>query len=323
MIKRTQNIVAESRYALPVMLVYAIAVWMVSGLLLPAVPFTAGSLSAGAWVQFACFMISAYLMVELNNGNALIRIYSRMVSCSFIALACAGGFLFGSMSGAILQLCVIAAYICLFRTYQDKMAAGWTYYAFLCIGLASVATVHVLFYVPLLWIMMFYQLTALSWRTFAASLLGLLTPYWFLMPFAIYQDRLPALGLHFVQLAQFSMPADFRVLTASQVLLFVFVGALSVTGIVHYWRNSYSDNIRIRQFFGCFIGISIFTVVFLVLQPQHYDMLIRILIVSTSPLIAHFLSLTYTRVTNVAFYVIAATAAILTIVNLWMPSLTF
>ena len=65
------------------------------------------------------------------------------------------------------------------------------------------------------------------------------------------------------------------------------------------------------------------TVIFLVLQPQHYDMLIRILIINVSPLIAHFLSLTYTRITNIAFYVICSVAVLLMLFSLWMPSFSF
>jgi hypothetical protein len=115
MIKRTQNRVAESRFMLPVVVAYAIAVWLASGLLIPAIPITSAELLRGAWVQFACFLISAYLMVELNNSNALIRIYSRSVSCSFIVLVCAGCFLFSSLGGAIVQLCMVAAFIAAFR----------------------------------------------------------------------------------------------------------------------------------------------------------------------------------------------------------------
>jgi hypothetical protein len=35
--------------------------------------------------------------------------------------------------------------------------------------------------------------------------------------------------------------------------------------------------------------------VFLLLQPQHYDLLIRILIICSSPFIAHFFTLTRTK----------------------------
>ena len=300
---------------------YAVAVWIVSGLLIPTVPITYSELLRGAWAQFACFLVSAYLMVELNNSNALIRIYSRMVSSSFLVLICSGAFLFSSMSGAIVQLCVVGTYFLLFRCYQDKQSVGWTYYSFLCVGLASIVFPQTFFYVPLLWAIMFFQLSSLSWRTFFASIVGLLTPYWFLLPVLLYQEQYDWPLRHFSALAEFSY--DYTQLKVNQLLLFVFVVALGITGTVHYARKKSADNIRIRLFYGCFIMMWLSAALFLVLQPQHYDFLIRIMIINVSPLIAHFLSLTYTRVTNIAFYVICAVAVLLTFFNLWMPSLSF
>lgn len=323
MIKRIQNRVAESRLTLSVVMVYGIAVWIASGLLVPTVPITSAELLRGAWVQFACFIISALLMVELNNSNALIRIYSRTVSCSFIVLMCAGCFLFSSLGGAIVQLCMVAACTAAFHCYQNKLSMGWTYYAFLCVGLASTIFIQVLFYVPLFWALMFFRLTSLSWRTFFASIVGLLTPYWFAMPVLAYQGSVDMLWSHLSAIADFQMPFVYSSVTVNELLLFVFVVALGITGTVHFILQKSADSIRIRQFFGCFIYTWMLTATFIVLQPQHYDMLIRILIINVSPLIAHFLTLTYTRITNIAFYVICAVALLLTVFSLWMPSLTF
>ena len=57
-------------------------------------------------------------------------------------------------------------------------------------------------------------------------------------------------------------------------------------------------------------------VTFLILQPQHYDMLIRILLVSTSVLIAHFFTLTHSKITNITFVTVATVVFFLTIYNL-------
>ena len=73
--KYIQNKVAENRLALSVTIVYAVGVWLLSGFV-----------QENWWIQFGCFALAAFLMLELNNVNALIRIYSRMVSCSFLAL---------------------------------------------------------------------------------------------------------------------------------------------------------------------------------------------------------------------------------------------
>lgn len=289
------------------MSVYAMAVWLASGLV-----------EKQWWVQFACFSLSTYLMVELNNSNALIRVYSRMVSCTFIMLSCMDCFLFGNMVSGIVQLCGIASYITLFRCYQDGQSAGWVYYAFLCIGLASMIFVQVLYFVPFLWLLMQIQLNALSWRTFISSLFGLITPYWFLLCWLFYTGRFEMMIDHFTQLLKFQRLGDFSQMTLSQC---VILGVVFITGVmstIHYLRTSFHDKIRVRQLYGIFILMSILSLVFILLQPCHYDPLIRLMIVNVAPLLAHFFSLTHTRATNVTFQVIVAVCLFVTIYNLWM-----
>ena len=323
MIKRAQNRVAESRLTLPAVTAYAVAVWLASGLLFPALPIGFSNLWTG-WVQFLCFLTSAFLISVLNNSNALIRIYSRTVSCAFIILICAGNFLFSSVSGAIAQLCIVAVYLALFRTYQDRTAVGWTYYAFLCLGLVGCTFPQMVFFVPVLWFLMFFQLSSLSWRTLFASILGLLTPYWFAFPFLLYTGDIAALTNHITALTDFQQPfSHATALTINELLFFVFVVVLGLTGTIHYQRKKSGDNIRIRLLYDCFILMWVVATVFLVLQPQHYDVLIRLIIINVSPLIAHFLALTNTRLTNIAFHVIWVIALLMTLFNLWMPSLTF
>jgi hypothetical protein len=50
--------------------------------------------------------------------------------------------------------------------------------------------------------------------------------------------------------------------------------------------------------------------------------LFRPAIILTSPLIGHFIALTNTKITNIAFYVILITALLLTGFNLWTSSFT-
>ena len=282
--KFTQNKVAESRLALPTTIVYAVAVWLLAGLI-----------QGGWWLQFGCFALAVFLMVELNNINALIRIYSRMVSCAFLAMSCMLCFLFPSTPGAITAPLVIGSMVSLFAGYQDKQAEKPSYYAFLLIGLASLTFVHILFFVPLIWLLMAFLLQCLSWRTWVASILGLLTPYWFGCCWWAWQQDFTFVFNHFMALGDFARP-----------------------GIVHYLRKYHDDKIRIRLIYGIFIWTDLAVALFLVLQPQHYDHLIRMMVINTAPLIGHFLALTRTRWTNMAFFAIVAIVLITTGINLWM-----
>jgi len=308
-IKRIQNKVAESRYTLPAAAAYGVVIWLVCGLV-----------QQNWWIQFACFALATYLMVELNNSNALIRIYSRSVSALFILLSCAACFLFPSVEGAITQVCIVASLLVLFRSYQDKMAAGSTFYGFLALTIGSLAHVQILWFIPFYWILMVFFIFSMSMRTFLASLLGILLPYWCLFTWVLWRDGddLSLFTQHFGPLGDLQIPVDYTALPLPLILTFVLIAALSTTGVIHYLRTSFFDKIRIRQIYYSFIFLNAVAAFFLLVQPQQYDVTLRMMIVTTSPLIAHFVSLTHTRLTNIAFFTIIGVALILTVFNLWI-----
>jgi hypothetical protein len=307
--KRFQNKASESRISMPVAAAYGLGVWLVAGLVLHH-----------WWIQFVCFVVSTFIMVELNNSNALIRIYSRMVSAAFIFLSCTACFLFSSLPGSIFQLCMIASLYTLFRCYQDKTATGWTFYTFLLLGLASLAEAHAFYFVPVYWVIMFLTIYSLSWRNFSASILGLLLPYGVYVTGILFSndgDFTPLID-HLEPLICYILPYDYTSLPLSMILTYVLLIAVTITGIVHYMRTSFRDNIRIRQLFYTLMVLNVFSAVLVAFQPQHAQVMLRTMIITVSPLIGHFISLTSTRITNIAFFVIIAITVLITGFNLWM-----
>ena len=314
MIKRLQNKIAESRYTLPAAAIYGLVIWLLCGMV-----------QHQWWMQFACFAVATYLMVELNNSNALIRIYSRTVSAAFIILSCMVCSLFPSVEGNIAQLCLIASLLTLFRTYQDKTSTGWTFYTFMILCIGSLIHVHILWFIPVYWIIMMFFLYSMSTRTFLASLLGVLLPYWCMFTWVLWQheDDLSLFTQHFLPLGNYQFPADYTTISLPLTLSFLYIVVLSVTGIIHYLRTSFYDKIRIRQIYYSFIFLGAVAGIVLIIQPQQYDLMLRVIIIATSPLIAHFISLTHTRLTNIAFFVITGIALMVTLFNLWSSSFIF
>ena len=101
-------------------------------------------------------------------------------------------------------------------------------------------------------------------------------------------------------------------------VFYAFLCGLSVLGIVHYIRKHHDDKIRIRLIYVLIIWTDVATALFLAFQPQHFNCFIRIMIITTAPLIAHFIALTHTKVTNIAFCVLTGLTLLLTGYNLWM-----
>ena len=310
--KRLQNRIAESKSTLTVSFAYGLVVWLLGGLV-----------TQNLWLQFGAFIITAFLMFYLNNSLALLRVRSRMVSCAYIVLTCCASQLFSSQESAIASMCLAIALIFLFHTYQDHQAVGKIYYAFLFIGLASVFFAKILWLVPLIWMLTATNMQSLNFRTLACSLLGLLTPYWFIMPWLVLQDDYSWLLSHLSQLVTFAPAFDYSGTAIGLVVVLLFITIVNTLGIIHILRVGYEDKTRIRLTFGFLSILSVAGILFLIVQPQYYDPMMRLIIVLSSPVIAHYMTLTSSRITNILFFVITVLAVVIAIFNLWMPSFNF
>ena len=306
--KTFQNKVAASRYSLPITATLATLVWVAVGLLV-----------SNIWVEFAFTAMSTLLMVELNNRNALMRTYSRMVSCSFLALMTMAGLPQLSLKSSIVTMCFIAFYLIIWNSYQDKRSTGWTFYAFACIGLASLIFVQIGYFMPILWIMMMVFTLSFSVKTFFASLVGLIVPYWFAAGYFFYTDNIQGLVDHFCEFINYSELFDYSQVTDHQVLNLSFVTLLTIIGSIHFIRTSYGDKIRTRMIYETFIMISVASIIFIILQPQHIQELGSILIVNTAPLIAHFITFTRGKFTNITFILLLIMLVLIMAYNILVP----
>ena len=306
--KRLQNKIAGSRTSLPVALIYGTVVWLLAGLI-----------QERLWIQYGCFILSVLLIMKMNNKNLLIRIFSRSVSVTFIFLFCLAVFLFHSWRGGVAQVCCITSLMLLFDCYQDNTAIGRTYYIFLIMGIGSLFDIQVFLYVPVFWLMMKVIVYSIGWRTFLASLLGLITPYWFITGWAIYHYK----ELFVNRLTQFIIPDGFsfsygfEFITPLQWLFIIYLFFLFVISSIHFTQKSYLDKIRVRQLYYGFIMLAIYSLLLILLIPDNEGLAIRMLIIATSPLFGHFMALTNTRLSNLTFCILSVITVVFTCICLW------
>lgn len=305
MIKRAQNRIAESRATLPWTAVICLLIWLVGGVI-----------TRGWWLQMGVAALAMLMMALLNNVNALIRIYSRMISCSFIVLMTMTAYLWPQLSAGMAALAVTTFYLLLFQTYQDKRAMGMIFYAYAMLGIGSIFWVQLLWLVPLFWILMATNILAFSGRTFFASILGLVLPYWFLGGYYFLTGQITMLGEHFADILNVGPLFALGLLDLHHFVTIGFVFLLGILGMVHFLRNSYKDKIRIRMYYEAFIVIELVLMAAIIVFPKMADPLMALRIATTAPLIGHFLALTHTKLTNITFFVILAIVAALTLYNI-------
>ena len=108
---------------------------------------------------------------------------------------------------------------------------------------------------------------------------------------------------------------DFLPYDLTNLLIFglmIFAGMM-----VQVKREKRRPHFHIRMVITLLIMVAD-AVIFAILQPQYFDEMLGMSIVTTATLIGHFLALTHSRLSNITMFVLAGVTLALTIFNLWL-----
>lgn len=272
------------------MAVVSVLVWMLPGVA-----------SAELWLGLALTGVNAYLIMELNNRNALLRIRSRMMSVTYLALMLACPALHTGSLDALPACCLTLAYFMLFASYQEPRAAGYVFHAFLCLGIGSLVFPPLLVLALAYWLCMLFQLRVLGGRTFVASILGVAVPYWLKAAYGVWQNSLDTEFAYLAPWFRVQLP-DFSQLTINQWVTLSFIFALSLLAFIHFIHTAYNDKIRTRMLLYAVAVVEVFLTVGIVMLPQHFDVQLRLFLTNSSLLIAHYYTLGKGRFFDAWFY---------------------
>lgn len=305
-----QHQAATSRWTLPLTVTYAALVW-------------AAMVSLGVvdWVEALLVWAAAAIVTAINNREAFLPFYSQSVPSVFLMLITALFATSPSPSSAICATGFSALLLLLLTSYQDHMAPGTVYYAFVMLGLVSVFFPQALCYLPFLWLVMRTKLMNLGPRTFFASLLGIITPYWFLLGYWAVTQDLSSIPSHFQELKAFGPLFHYASLTPWQWTALGMTAFLGIVSVVYFFCTSYSDKIRTRLFNEGFTLLFFVTLGFLALQPSFYPELMAVLIVMISPLAGRMLALSHTKLSNMFFMACVVICILYTLIALWTRSM--
>ena len=298
---RFQNRVAESNLTLPVCALLTTVLWcwwpnfMHDAFLIKHYELIIG------WALCA---LTTYVLLETNNRNVLIRIRTRMVACSWLALVACMGFLHADIRSLGCAFCLSASHYLLFSCYQQVDAVNNTFHSFFFLGLGSLAFPPVLVLAVCYYGYLAGYLRSLCWRSFWAGIVGLLIPYWVWACWCLWGQDFSPFIQHFLPYFQFVVSfvwTGYRDLSLDELACWAFVTLLSMIGIIHYLRTSYNDKIRVRMIFNVLICQALLIQVAMVFFPIYFRPLVALYVVSSAPLVAHYFSLTTSKYTNAFF----------------------
>lgn len=264
---------------LPVTVVLAVALW------------AAGGHDRDSLLGLAATLALTYFIMEMVNRNQLIRVRSRLVSASFLALATTAHFLHPIGLAYVPPFCLLVAYGLLFSAYQKPRAEGEVFYAFLALGAGGFAFPPLWLLAVVLWFCMAAQLRVMTWRTLTASVFGLALPAWVYVVWMLWQGRQDeAFGFVHPYLAR-TLPPDFAAVPVWQWVNAAFLGVLVLLGLLHYYRTNFNDKIRVRMCYYTIICVELPLVAALCLLPDCFETLYLLLLVNSAPLVGHYFAL--------------------------------
>lgn len=322
---RLQNRISGSMLTLPVCAVITLLLWGFplregEGMFLARLSFTAPCL-----VALACVALIAYVLVEMNNVNMLIRVRSRLVSSVWLVSAAVIPLVHTYSHGLVSAVCLSVAYYQLFKTYQDHNSQLNAFHSALMLSIGSLFVPHLIFFqLFFLWHQAVF-LRSVTLRSLGAVLLGAAMPFVVVAGYALVREDLSFLFQWAAALSWYRPISSeaYQTLTLQQWASWSVISLWGWIGMVHYLSTSYRDRIQTRMLLYVFVCQFLVIEAFVALQPQHLDDWMPLLMVTASPLTAHFFALTGSRFTNALFLVALLSFCVLGVLGLGQVGLRF
>ena len=265
--------------------------------------------------------ILGYLIIEINTAFTLIRTRTTMPVCIFWMIATSLFFLHPFEWENLIPLAFLLSVYQLFQSYESNSPAIPIYHAFFFISLGSLIFPPFIYFSPILWGSMI-PFRSLSGKSLLASLLGIITPYWFLFGYCFYFDQMPLFLAPLQEMILF-YPIDYGHLTTSEIASWGTITLLLIISGFHYWQMSYMDKTRTRIYHSFLVIVGLYVTLWSILQPNYMRELMVIELICASFLSGHLFTLTRNRFSGIFFIVTFITIILLTIFNLWMQFFNF
>jgi len=244
-------------------------------------------------------ILSAFVMQRISDIEMLIRERTRLPFMLIVILVSTNAGLIPVKEVSVVMICLVFVIHELFRSYQLPEAAGSFFNAGLLIGIASMFMPQVLWFIPLLWTGM-YQFRSLSYKSFMASLVGVLIIYWFLLAWCVWKHDFSMFSSLFSSLAEIELFSNYilqyyQIGFAGVVLLFILAS-------FHIKMDAFNNSVRVRQMLSFLLNMSVWSLALLFLYGNDTDLFMAILYFPVSVLIAYFFENIRYRIRFVLYY---------------------
>lgn len=183
-------------------------------------------------------------------------------------------------------------------------------------GIIGMIIPQMLYLIPVLYLLMIH-LRSLTPRTFFAGLLGLLTPYWLVSCYLLYQGTWLTAAREFQQQLIPVMP-DYSLFGWNHYLSLGIMLVIAMLCTAQSLIHTYQDKVQTRILLRTLLIMETVSIAYILIQPQFFNGLFPVLLICAAVFFGHFFALVLNRFTRICFGIILALLGIMTLFNLWM-----
>jgi hypothetical protein len=162
-------------------------------------------------------------------------------------------------------------------------------------------------------------LYAISFKAVSAIIMGIVLPYWTLIPYFVYKENTDWIKLHLAPLHDASVLFDYSCITVGHLVYYAILIILMLIGWIHFVRTGYKDKIKTRNLYDVIIALSVFFAVITPVVPLYANYTLAMFTIAVCPLAAHYFSVTTTKLTNIVFIATIVIIAIISIMAIYTP----
>ncbi|MDO4754942.1 MAG: DUF6427 family protein [Parabacteroides sp.] len=257
----------------------------------------------------------AFLLHRANYVLALIREKTLLPFLFYVLFVSTNPDFFPLKSTSLGVFCLILAIYQLFTSYHDPEARVKAFNASLLIGIGSLLWIHLLWFMPLFWIGM-YNFRSLTLRTFLASLLGVLTVYWFLLGWCVWYHDFTPITIPFSKLVNLHFLATDGIVLLNWLSI-ITIALMTVVASLNIITHEEEDSLRSRQFLSFLIMMSVWAFGLYFLYKEASEEFLEMACVPASILIAHFFTVMRGKLVLWSFWTMITLLISVFFIRLW------
>jgi hypothetical protein len=260
-------------------------------------------------------VLIAFVLHRINDVEMLISERTRLVFMFSVLLVSTNAGLLPFSEVTVVILCFVFMIHELFGTYQLPEATGKLFNVGVLIGIAGLFMPQALWFILLVWIGM-YQFYSLNFRSFMASLIGVLIIYWFVLAWCVWSHDFSLFTSLYTSLTDFELFSIFISFRYYHIG-FVMVSILLVMTLFRIKMDAINNRVRVRQMLSFLLNLSVGSFVLICLYGGDADSLLAVFYLPASVLLAYFFENMRNRFKFFLFYFVLALSVFSFIIRLW------